>query len=121
MCSSNVRGYGTKTDEQTIQMAEFKKEKTTDKTELKKNAVPMADFRTILLKSKIHPAATPVSPVAFPTFIFTFERREVFLKLFIYHGVKKEFQFWYFQIRINCKWISPIYRRETGFFKIKIN
>ena len=42
-----------KLNEQTIQMAVFNKEQTTDKFDLKKHAAQRADFRTILLKSKI--------------------------------------------------------------------
>ena len=57
-------------------MSEFKKEQATDKTELKKIAAQIADFRTILLKSKLQPAPikikTPIFPVAFPIFAFTF-------------------------------------------------
>ena len=63
----------------------------------------MADFRTILLKLRIQPApiTTPVLPVAFPTLAFTFttERKKKYPKLATYHGNKKEFQPWYFQIR----------------------
>ena len=64
----------------------------------------MADIRVIILESKVPPSAlipapTPAPPVALPAFIFTYERREVFPKLFIYHGVKMEFQPWYFQAR----------------------
>ena len=64
-------------------MAKFKKT-TTDKTELKKKqATPMADFRTILLKSKIQPASitTPIFSVVFPVFVFTFitERKKNYL------------------------------------------
>ena len=69
-------------NEQTIQ-----KKKPTDKTELKKHATQMADFRTILLKSKIQSITTPVFPVEFPIFVFTFtiERKRIFLKLPTYH------------------------------------
>ena len=63
----------------------------------------MVDFRIILLKSKIQliPITTPVFAVAFPTPVFTFttERKEIFPKLFEYHGIKVEFQPWYFQVR----------------------
>ena len=80
-------------------MAEFRREQAADKAELKrKHATQMVDFRTILLESRIQPATTPVPPVTFPTpaFTFTTERRELFPKLPTYHGVKVEFQPWYF-------------------------
>ena len=50
----------------------------------------MADFRTILLNSKIQPVATLVFPVAFLTFAFTFttERKKILPKLLTYHGIK---------------------------------
>ena len=79
-------------------MAEFKKKQVTDKIELKKkhamhDATQIVDFQIILLKLKILPAliTTPVFPVAFPIFVFTFttERKKIFPKLFTYHGIKK--------------------------------
>ena len=78
-------------------MAEITKKRTIDKTETKKNqTVIMAEFRNMILESKIQPtpAITPVFPVAFPTPIFTFthERRDIFPKVFTYYGVKKDFQ-----------------------------
>ena len=93
-----------KLNEQTIQMTELKT--ITDKIELKKkHAVQMADFRTILLKSKIQPIpitiTTPIFSVVFSIFVFTFttERKKMFPKLFTYHKKNQKNQPWYFQIR----------------------
>ena len=83
----------------------------------------MADFRTILLKSKIQLITTPVFPVAFPTFVFIFttERKEIFLKLPTYHGIKKKFNHSTSKIERSYKRISPIYRNGTDFFTSIIN
>ena len=77
-----------------------KEKKTVDKTESKKNAVLIPDIRIIILETKIHP-----TPVTAPTHIFIFfiERREIVSKLFTYYGVEKEFQPWYFQIRVTLQ------------------
>ena len=93
-----------KLNEYVVQMAETKKKTLVDKVETKrKQSAFMADIRIIILETRIYPVTAPTSvfPVASPAPTFTFftERREVFPKIFIYHGVKKEFQPWYFQIR----------------------
>ena len=109
-----------KLNEQAIQMAEFKREQTTDKAELKKeHATQMADFRTILLKSKIQPAATPIPPVAFPipAFTFTTERKKIFPNLPTYHGVKK-IQPWYFQVRAKFQMDFTHLSERNRFFYI---
>ena len=97
-----------KLNEHAVQMAEFKREQETDRAELKKEQKSlMADFRVIMFESKTPPAPapipapTPAPPVASPApaFTFTTERKEILPKLPTYHGVKKEFQPWYFQAR----------------------
>ena len=111
-----------KLNEQTIQIVEFKK--NPDKTEFKKkHAAQMVDFRTILLNSKIQPIITPVFPVAFPIFVFTFttERKKIFSKLFIYYGTEKKFNHGISRFEPNYKWILPIYRNGTHFFTSIIN
>ena len=102
------------------QMAEFLKKQTTDKTELKrKHETQMANFRTILLKSKFQPSpvTTPVLPVAFPTFAFTFttERKKILPKLPIYHGIKKS-NHGISRFERSFRWILPIYRNGTYSF-----
>ena len=84
--------------------------KKADKIGLKKKqTAQMAEFRTIILESKVQPAPVttppPVFPVVSPTPIFTSitERREKFPKKITYHGVKREFQPWYFQIRVKLQ------------------
>ena len=83
----------------------------------------MVDFRTILLKSRIQTAVTPVFLVVFPIFVFTFttEQKEIFPKLFTYHGVQKNFNHGTFRLERSFKWISPIYRNGTNFFTFIIN
>ena len=81
----------------------LKKKQTTDKPVLeKKHATQMADFRTTLLKSKVQPTpvTTPVFPVAFPTFAFTFttERKKNPEIIYILWN-QKIFQPWYLQVR----------------------
>ena len=114
-----------KLNEQAIQMVEFKKEQTTDKVELKKEqAALMADFRIIMLELKTPSAPAPVTtptqipPVAIPTLIFTYERREVLPKLFTYHGVKMEFQPWYFQARAKFQVDFTHLSERDRFFSI---
>ena len=93
-----------KLNEQTIQMAKFKKEQAIDKAELKKKiATQIVEFRTILLKSKAPPTpiTTPVFPVAFPTPAFTFSterKKKIPEATYILWNPKKN-QPWYFQVR----------------------
>ena len=47
-----------------------------------------------------HQTTIWVQPI---TFTFTTERIEIFPKLFIYHGIKKEFQPWYLQILVKLQ------------------
>ena len=59
----------------------------------------MVEFRIILLKTKFQPTlfSTPVYPVAFPIFAFTFTTEQKKIPKFLtYDGVKKELQLWYF-------------------------
>ena len=81
----------------------------------------MADFRIIILKSRVPPASTFIPapalapPVTFLAFIFTFARRWVLPKLFTYHGVKKEFQPWYFQVRAKLQ-VDFTHLSERNYF-----
>ena len=72
----------------------------------------MADFQTILLKSKTQPVTTPVFPVAFPIFALTFttEQKKILPKLFTYHGIEKKINHGTSKFDKSLKWILPIYR-----------
>ena len=88
-------------------------QQTVDKIETrKKQTVLMAEFRILILVSaKIPPTltATPVFPAPFiipfavPIFTPTIERRKIFPEFFLYHGDKKDFQPWYFQIKMKLQ------------------
>ena len=106
-------------NEYAIQMVEFKREQAVDKAEFKREqAALMADFRIIILESRVPP--TPALPVAFPApaFTFTTERKEIFPKLPTYHRVKREFQPWYFQVRVKLQVDFTHLSERNRFFYI---
>ena len=117
-------------NEHAAQITEFRREQAIDKTELKKKqAALMADFRIIILEPRAPPtptfipAPTPAFPVTFPAFafIFTTERKEIFPKLFTYHGIKKEFQPWYFQVRAKLQVDFTHLSERNPFFTSTVN
>ena len=111
-------------NEQTAQMDAARKEQAAQLVETKKNqATLMADFRVLMVNTGFPapaPIPAPVLPVAFPApaFTSTVERREIFPKLFTFHGIKMEFQPWYFQTRaklqVDCTHLSE----KNKFFYI---